>query len=577
VRLFILGFQRNGAPGGVIEGANLLEKVWWTFKGFILTVAGLPLPYGPGDWYWFASRIFVYPHDEFYEFPVFSFVWSDLHAHVIAYMLTLLVIAWVISLLQSKAQWQSRPDAAAGFFLGALVIGSLKPANTWDFYTYFVFGIVGVFYAVARYAKVNQLFPNLPDWVKRLTLAGGAVVLLTGLALLFYQPFTHWFGQAYSSINKWTGLRTPMAAYLVQWGLLLFFIVSWMAWETRQWLAETPVSALRKLRPYRDLILAALVIVLLVLVVQQVWVMLPTQTPPWDGATVLWLALPLALWAGVLMLFRPGLSDMKRLVLFMTGTGLLLTMFVELFTIAGDVGRMNTIYKFGVQSWVLLAISAAASFGWLLVEVRKWLPGWRVFWQVSAALLVIGASLFLLVAGVNKVRDRWILEAPHTLDSMEYMQYATYAEYGRTFSTAEDYRAIIWMQENIQGSPVIVETAPTGVQYAWDSRFSIYTGLPTVVGWQWHEQQQRVYFQPQVIQRGLDVDSFYTTTDINAAVAFIQRYNVHYIVVGQLERGKYSPDDPIAPNGLLKFEQYNGMFWQETYRDGETVIYEVIP
>ena len=157
------------------------------------------------------------------------------------------------------------------------------------------------------------------------------------------------------------------------------------------------------------------------------------------------------------------------------------------------------------------------------------------------------------------------------------MQYATYAEYGRTFSTAEDYRAIIWMQENIQGSPVIVETAPTGVQYAWDSRFSIYTGLPTVVGWQWHEQQQRVYFQPQVIQRGLDVDSFYTTTDINAAVAFIQRYNVHYIVVGQLERGKYSPADPIAPNGLLKFEQYNGMFWQEMYRDGETVIYEVIP
>ncbi|MEW6094466.1 MAG: DUF2298 domain-containing protein [Chloroflexota bacterium] len=583
VRLFILGFQRNGAPGGVIEGANLFEKVWWTFKGFILTVAGLPLPYSPGDWYWFASRIFVYPHDEFYEFPVFSFVWSDLHAHVIAYMLTILVIAWVISLLHSKAKWGSRTDAALGLFLGALVIGSLKPANTWDFYTYFVFGMVGVFYAVARYAKVNHLFPNLPDWVKRLTLAGGAVVLLTGLALLFYQPFTHWFGQAYSSINKWTGLRTPMTAYLVQWGLLLFFIVSWMAWETRQWLAETPVSALRKLRPYRDLILAALVIVLLVLVVQQVWVMLPTQTPPWEGATVLWLVLPLALWAGVLMLFRPGLADMKRLVLFMTGTGLLLTMFVELFTIAGDVGRMNTIYKFGVQSWVLLGVSAAASFGWLLVEVRKWLPGWRVFWQASATLLVIGASLFLLVAGVNKVRDRWILEAPHTLDSMDYMQYATYAEFGRTFSTAEDYRAIVWMQENIQGSPVIVEAAPVGIQYTWFSRYSIYTGLPAVVGWQWHEQQQRVYFQPQVIQRGFDVDNFYVTTDINAAVAFLQKYNVRYIIVGQLERGKYAPgaeSGPVLagePDGLLKFEQFDGIFWNEIYRDGETVIYEVAP
>ncbi len=577
VRLFILGFQRNGAPGGVIEGANLLEKIWWTFKGFVLTVAGLPLPYSPGDWYWFASRIFVYPHDEFYEFPAFSFLYSDLHAHVIAYMLTILVIAWVISLLHSKAKWGSRTDAALGLFLGALVIGSLKPANTWDFYTYFVFGVIGLFYAVIRYAKVCHMFPNLPDWVKRLSLAGGAVLLMTGLALLFYQPFTHWFGQAYSSINKWTGLRTPMTTYLVQWGLLLFFIVSWMAWETRQWLAETPVSALRKLRPYRDLILAALVIVLLVLVFQQVWVMLPTQTPPWEGATVLWLVLPLALWAGVLMLFRPGLSDMKRLVLFLTGTGLLLTMFVELFTIAGDVGRMNTLYKFGVQSWVLLGISAAASFGWLLVELRKWLPGWRLVWQVVSTLLVIGASLFLLVAGANKIRDRWVVEAPHTLDSMDYMQYAFYSEYGRDFSTAEDYRAILWMQENIQGSPVIVEAAPTGVQYAWDSRFSIYTGLPSVVGWQWHEQQQRVYFSGQVIQRGVEVDSFYNTTDINAAVNFLQKYTVRYIIIGQLELGKYTPSDLAVPNGLAKFEQLDGIFWNEVYRDGETVIYEVAP
>ncbi|MBI4731415.1 MAG: hypothetical protein HY781_04685 [Chloroflexi bacterium] len=581
VRLFVLGFQRNAAPNGVIEGANLFEKVWWTVKGFVLTLAGLPLPYSPGDWYWFASRIFAYPHDEFYEFPSFSFLYSDLHAHVIAYMLTILVIAWVVSLLVSKARWRSKTDSALGFFLGALVIGSLKPTNTWDFYTYLVFGIAGLFYALARYSRVERIFPGLPDWGKRLALAGSATVLLAGLALLFFQPFTHWFGQAYSSINKWTGLRTPLTAYLIQWGFLLFFIVSWMAWETRQWLAETPVSALRKLRPYRDLILAGLVILLLVLVVQQVWVMLPTQTPPWKGVTILWLALPLALWAAVLMLFRPGISDVKRLVLFMSGTGLLLTMFVELFTIEGDVGRMNTIYKFGVQSWVLLGISAAASFGWLLVELRKWLPGWRLFWQIVSTLLVIGASLFLLVAGVNKVRDRWILEAPHTLDSMDYMQYATYAEYGRTFSTAEDYRAIVWMQENVLGSPVIVEAAPAGIQYTWFSRYSIYTGLPTVVGWQWHEQQQRVYFQPQVIQRGVDVDNFYATTDINAAVDFLRKHDVRYIIVGQLERAKYAPGAPGGPvdeggpDGLLKFEQFDGIYWNEVYRDGETVIYEV--
>lgn len=581
VRLFVLGFQRNGAPGGVIEGANLLEKVWWTAKGFFLTLAGLNLPYSRGDWYWFATRIFAYPHDTFYEFPAFTFLWSDLHAHLIAYMLTLLVIAWVISLLQSRAQWKNRLDAALGLFLGALVIGSLKPANTWDFYTYFIFGLVGLFYALLRYSRTDRIFPKMPEWAKRLILAGGAATLVAGLAMLFFQPFTHWFGQAYSSINKWTGLRTPLTTYLVQWGPLLFFIVSWMAWETRQWLAETPVSALRKLRPYRELILAALFIVLLALAIQQVWVGLPTQTPPWKGMTILWLALPLALWAGVLMLFRPGLADVKRLVLFMTGTGLLLTMVVELWVIEGDVGRMNTLYKFGVQTWVLLGISAAASFGWLLAEVRKWLPGWRAFYQVTATLLVTGSALFLLISGLDKMRDRWIPEAPRSLDSMDYMQYAVYAEFGRTFSTAEDYHAIRWMQENVQGSPVIVEAAPAGIQYTWFSRYSIYTGLPTVVGWQWHEQQQRVYFQSQVIQRGFEVDNFYATTNVNDAVAFLRRYNVRYIIVGQLERGKYAPGAPGGsvdegkPDGLLKFEQFDGFFWQEVYRDGETVIYEV--
>jgi len=131
------------------------------------------------------------------------------------------------------------------------------------------------------------------------------------------------------------------------------------------------------------------------------------------------------------------------------------------------------------------------------------------------------------------------------------------------------------MQKNVAGSPVIVEAAPAGVQYTWLSRFSIYTGLPDVVGWQWHEQQQRVYFSSQVIQRGVDVDVFYNTTDIAVALNFLQKYDVRYIIVGQLELGKYTPKDLLVPNGLLKFEQYDGVFWQEVYRGGDTVIYEV--
>jgi YYY domain-containing protein len=574
------GFQRVAAPGGVIEGANGFQRVWWTFKGFFMILGGVNLPYGPGDWYWFTSRIFPPGYSDFYEFPVFTFIYSDLHAHMIALMLTVLVISWALSVLLSKARWDNPVNAVIGFFLGGLIIGSLKPTNTWDFYTYFALGAVVLGYTVWRYSEPDRLRLRLPGWGKRLLLAVGALAALGGLSILLYQPFSHWFGQAYTSVQAWTGERTPISTYLTQWGVFLFFIVSWMAWETRQWLAETPVSALRKLRPYRDLIIAALVIVLLVLVVQQVWVMSSTQNVPWKGITVLWLALPLAVWAAVLI-FRPDISDPKRLVLFMTGTGLLLTMVVELIVVTGDIGRFNTVFKFGVQSWVILGTSAAAGFGFLLAEFRKWLSGWRALWQVTAFILVAGAALVLVVAGADKMRDRMTPGTPHTLDSMTYMAYARYSEYGVDMDLSQDYRAIRWMQDNVQGSPVIVEAAPAGVQYAWLGRFSIYTGLTDVVGWEWHEMQQRVLDSSTVVARGKEVDAFYATTDGAAARLFIGKYNVRYIIVGQLERAKYAPGAPGgpvqegAPDGLLKFEENNNILWNEVYRDGQTVIYKV--
>jgi uncharacterized membrane protein len=152
---------------------------------------------------------------------------------------------------------------------------------------------------------------------------------------------------------------------------------------------------------------------------------------------------------------------------------------------------------------------------------------------------------------------------------------------------SQDYQAILWMQKNVQGSPVIVEAPSAGVQYTWLNRFSIYTGLPDVIGWQWHQQQQRVLFSNQVVNRGVEVDAFYTTTDVQAAQEFLRKYNVRYIIVGQLELAKYTPGNPPppaiplvpagSPNGLLKFEALDGSFWKAVYRDNQTVVYQVLP
>ena len=218
-----------------------------------------------------------------------------------------------------------------------------------------------------------------------------------------------------------------------------------MVWETHEWMAATPLSALRKLKPYQVLIEGALVFVVLIMLILQ-----------YRGTSVGWIAIPIAAWAGILLL-RPDLPDAKRFVLFLIGTALLITVVVEVVVVRGDIGRQNTIFKFYLQAWFLLAVSGGAALAWTLPAFFKWLPGWRAFWQIAMILLLSGAALFTVTGTAGKMRDRWIVEAPHTLDTMTFMNYAQYDDFGQRLDLSEDYRAIRWMQDNVQGSPVIVE------------------------------------------------------------------------------------------------------------------------
>jgi len=243
---------------------------------------------------------------------------------------------------------------------------------------------------------------------------------------------------------------------------------------------------------------------------------------------------------------------------------------VEVVVVKGDIGRMNTVFKFYLQAWVLFSVSAAASLMWLWQELPKWLPAWRVPWQVVLGVLVASAALFPIMASMAKIEDRMAKSAPHTLDGMVFMKYATYDERWGTMDLSQDYRAIRWMQENVPGSPVIVEANLRDL-YRWGSRFTIYTGLPGVVGWEWHQQQQRALLPSSwVSDRITEIEQFYTTTDVQQAVNFLKKYNVKYIILGQQERGLY------PGSGLDKFETANGALWKDVYRDGATVIYQVI-
>ena len=559
VRMLFQGFQRMAAPGGTIDDANVVQRWLWALKGFYLSMTGGSLPFGRGDWYWFPSRVIPAPGDvePITEFPFFTFLYSDMHAHMIVLPLALLALLWALSLIKSRAK-MGRSSWLASFLLGGLVFGALFPTNLSDIYTYLLIGLAALTYVIWFHADIANMrwLPQLPETVKRLLIAGVSVVALVYLSYAFYEPYRAWYAQAYGAVDPWLGSHTPIWSYLTQWGLFLFIIVAWMTWETHEWMAATPVSALRKLRPYQilfELILAALIALLVYFLITDV--------------SIGWLVLPLAAWAGILIL-RPGLQDVKRLVLFWVGTALLITMIVEVVVVRGDIGRMNTVFKFYLQSWILFALSAAAAFGWLLTEVHKWSPRWRNIFQLGVALLAGGAFLFTLSAATDKMADRMAPEAPHTLDSMTYMAYATYWD-GQDMDLSEDYRAIRWMQDNVQGSPVIVEA--NCPEYRWCSRFTIYTGLPGVVGWNWHQRQQRALMSPNAVtDRVTEIGNFYIVNEPDIFLQFLKKYDVKYIVVGQLERIMY-------PDGVKKFEQYDGKYWHSVYRNGNTAIYEVLP
>jgi YYY domain-containing protein len=593
LRMIVKGWEQLGVSGGLTESTGFFTRLMGLPVGLYQTLfQGATMPYSLGDWYWIPSRAFPAPGDvePITEFPIFTFLYGDLHAHMIALAIAMLALTWVVAVLMGKARWKNVGAGAMSILIGGLAIGALYPTNLSDIYTYLPIGMLVFGYTIFRYAEIGRFswFSQVKSTIKRLILAVLGMLLLAVVSYVLYLPYRLWYAQGYSSVIPWFGTHTPFWSYLTHWGLFLFVIVSWMVWETRQWMAETPLRTLRKLEKFTGLFMLVLVSLFLICLLLSIKIpgieniSLLSKLPLGRGAALVWFILPLATWAGVLLL-RPGMPDVKRLVLFWVGTGLLITLMVEVVVVQGDIGRMNTVFKFYLHSWVLFALSATAALGWLLEPVRRWLPGWRISWRVAFSFLIFSAALFTLYGSMAKIKDRWVPTAPHTLDGLAYMPFATYYESypgesgstpveqrGLTMDLSQDYRAIRWMQENIQGSPVIVEANSRNL-YRWYSRYTINTGLPGVVGWEWHEQQQRaVNPSDWVTKRITDINQFYTTVNTDITKQFLNLYGVRYIVVGQLEQVTYP-----GP-GLDKFPAFNGVLWNEVYRDANTAIYEVI-
>ncbi|MBX5491255.1 MAG: glycosyltransferase family 39 protein [Chloroflexi bacterium] len=443
--------------------------------------------------------------------------------------------------------------------LGGLVIGLLRMTNTWDFPTYLAL-LIGAG-AVAEYRARGF------TWGGAARVAAMAAAL-AGVAALVVQPYASHYALFYTGFER-LNVHTSLMHYLTIHGFFLFALGSlglyqlrlvrrW--WHRRQAAADaSPPGALRPAPPHdastvwyeRWLAPKRLAVVWAAVVLGGAGVLvLARQVVP--AVVVVGLGV-----TAVLVPWHRQRSD-RLLLLGMVAVALALTAVVEFVALRGDIGRMNTVFKFYMQVWVLFGLVSAVGIVWLLRRWRFAANGSRL-WGALLAGLIAACLIYPVQATPVKTGLRFA-NLPPTLDGMAYMQVAVYQDRGQVIPLQPDYEAIRWIQDHIPGSPTILEAhAP---EYRWGSRVSIYTGLPTVIGWNWHQRQQRGDFSSMVLERVDDVQRMYETTSRDELRRLLTKYGVEYIYVGPYERAYY------AEPGLRKFRDLAGSMLDLVYDSG---------
>ncbi len=563
-------------------------------------------------WYWNATRIIPPAAGEagpINEMPFFTFLYGDLHAHMMALPYTLLVLGLALNMIRASNSadpsadsrvWWRDPTEVLTLALLALTTGALWPMNTWDFPTYTVLTAAAL--ACREYARRGRVGANsLWSVVWRFA-------LIVILGRLLFLPFHQNYAGDYFGAEMWKGSSTPLWAYLLIHGFFLFVLSSYLIHEflnghghnalvrslrlnIKHWRRRARLQRLFKilvsLEPaFRWAVYIgrwAFVLAIFILLIRP----------------VIGLPLVLTLWTA-LLLFSARPSPSRQFLLCMIGLGLMFTAMVEIIVLNGDISRMNTVFKFYLQVWVLWAIAASAVLPELAARLQlqprsvrlaipepeegtAWTPAveadfeafrsrsggeWaRHCWWWAFGVLAAACLLYPLTAAPVRMRDRFENSTSITLDGSAYMRTSVYNDRGEAIELDWDRQAINWLLANVPGIPTIVE-ANTPL-YRWGARVSIYSGLPTVIGWDWHQKQQRSVLPGTMIdERIQDVRTIYTGRDLKETVRLLDQYNVKYIYVGALERIYY------GGLGLAKFDQATEL-WDLVYQNEQVKIFQV--
>ena len=435
--------------------------------------------------YWFpdATRYIGFNPDvadkTIHEFPCYSFVLGDLHAHVVDIMFVLLLLgllyAWMKKVrttelsgesMSRREFWKKQLLMPQLLAAGAL-LGMFHWTNYWDFVIYFVVtcGAALFMNIIGQKGKIR--------WVLGVT-AAQAVEILT-LATVIILPFTLQFDTS----NMVQGIalakhHSLLHQLLVLWGLpgilTILFVVSLLIEKLRGAEQKSLYHLLTSIRlPDLFAVLMGLCAIGLVLIPELVYV-----------------------------------RDIYE----------------------NGNARANTMFKLTYQAYIMFGMTMIYAIFRLLVIGKN---------KILKVLAFIGLFLFVWTCGYfgNSVHSWfgtvWKPSQYKGLNATAFLE----------TDFPEDVNGIRWLKENISDAPVVLEA--NGDSYSEYERVSAMTGLPTIMGWYVHEWLWRGDLA-DLNAKIEEIKEIYTSTDETRVKELLDEYNVSYIFVGSCERNKYGAD-----------------------------------
>jgi len=531
-------------------------------------------------WWWRASRV-IQDYDivggareVIDEFPFFSFLLGDLHPHVLAIPFGLLAVSVALNIFLGGARGKLNIFAArleispAHFAFTALVLGGLAFLNTWDILI--AAALIVFSFVLWRVHEEGWSWARIEDLV-----LFGLPLGIT--SLVAYLPF-------YLGFSSQAGGIIPNFMYItrgthlwVMWGTLLIPILSLLFYLGMK---EPP-------RPNWKLgftIGLSLTLTLLLLMFVFGILGLITDRPFIDatlasynmsisqylGATFLrrlknigsLITLLAVLIPSIALFFRSAeqqavsneeeLPNSSFLIpnssfpLLLAILGSLLVLAPEFVFLRDQFGyRINTVFKFYYQAWMLWSLVAAFGVGYLLQNLRGISS---IAFRVLAGVVIFCGLLYPIFGVLTKTNN---FNPPAGFDLNDFSRLKR--------ENPDDAAAIEFLLAQPEG--VVAEAVGGG--YSYYGRISTYTGYPTVLGWIGHEAQWRGGYHLHGT-REEDIKTLYTTTRWEEAQAVIDLYNIRYIVIGNQERF-------TLPVNEEKFM----LRLTPVFQQGSTVVYQV--